>query len=57
MLKYNETKFPHGILALADYIHSKGLLFGIYSSSGEKTCKKYPGSWQHEFLDAALFSS
>lgn len=57
LLKYNETKFPHGILALADYIHSKGLLFGIYSSSGVKTCKKYPGSWQHEFLDAALFAS
>ncbi|CAF3250524.1 unnamed protein product [Rotaria sp. Silwood2] len=57
MLKYNETKFPRGILALSDYIHSKGLLFGIYSSSGEWTCQKYPGSWQHEFLDAALFSS
>ena len=57
MLKYNETKFPHGILALSNYIHSKGLLFGIYSSSGPWTCQKYPGSWQHEFLDAALFSS
>ncbi|CAF4681789.1 unnamed protein product [Rotaria sp. Silwood1] len=57
MLKYNETKFPHGMLALSDYIHSKGLLFGIYSSSGERTCQEYPGSWQHEFLDAALFSS
>ncbi|CAF3110532.1 unnamed protein product [Rotaria sp. Silwood2] len=57
MLKYNETKFPHGMLALSDYIHSKGLLFGIYTSSGERTCKKYPGSWQHEYLDAALFSS
>jgi len=57
MLKYNETRFPHGMLALSDYIHSKGLLFGIYSSSGEWTCQKYPGSWQHEFLDAALFSS
>jgi alpha-galactosidase len=57
MLKYNETKFPHGMLALSNYIHSRGLLFGIYSSSGELTCEKYPGSWQHEFLDAALFSS
>ncbi|CAF3327350.1 unnamed protein product [Rotaria socialis] len=57
MLQYNETKFPHGMAALADYIHSKGLLFGIYSSSGELTCQKYPGSWQHEYLDAALFSS
>lgn len=57
MLKYNETKFPHGMLALSDYIHSKGLLFGIYSSSGEWTCQKYPGSWEHELLDATLFSS
>lgn len=57
MLKYNETKFPHGMVALADYIHSKGLLFGIYTSSGEKTCQRYPGSWQHEFLDASLFAS
>lgn len=57
MLKYNETKFPHGMLALSDYIHSKGLLFGICTSSGELTCEKYPGSWRHEFLDAALFAS
>jgi alpha-galactosidase len=57
MLKYNETKFPHGMLALSDYIHSKGLLFGIYTSSGEYTCQKYPGSWEHEFLDATVFSS
>ena len=57
MLKYNETKFPHGMLALTDYIHSKGLLFGIYASSGELTCEKYPGSWQQEFVDASLFAS
>jgi alpha-galactosidase len=57
MLRYNSTKFPHGMLALADYIHSKGLLFGIYTSSGEYTCQKYPGSWKHELLDAKLFSS
>ncbi|CAF0985318.1 unnamed protein product [Adineta ricciae] len=57
MLKYNETRFPHGMSALADYIHSKGLLFGIYTSSGEWTCQRYPGSWQHEYLDAALFAS
>ena len=57
MLQYNVTKFPHGMVALSDYIHSKGLLFGIYSSSGVLTCEKYPGSWQHEFLDASLFAS
>ncbi|CAF1105186.1 unnamed protein product [Adineta steineri] len=57
MLKYNETRFPHGMRALADYIHSKGLLFGMYTSSGEYTCQQYPGSWQHEYLDAAVFAN
>ena len=57
MLQYNETTFPQGMLALSDYIHSKGLLFGIYSSSGVLTCEKYPGLWQHESLEASLFAS
>eukprot|EP00967_Tisochrysis_lutea_P155974 scaffold313387_cov16-Tisochrysis_lutea.AAC.1 len=35
-------------MALADYVHSKGLLFGLYSDTGEKTCEGYPGSWGHE---------
>ena len=37
-------KFPHGMKYLADYIHSKGLKFGIYSAAGFKTCMGYPGS-------------
>lgn len=49
-------KFPSGIKALADYIHAKGLKFGIYSCVGTHTCAGYPGSFEHEFQDAALFA-
>ena len=50
-------KFPSGIKALADYIHSKGLKFGIYSDAGLKTCGGRPGSMGHEFQDAATYAS
>jgi len=46
------AKFPHGIKAVADYVHSKGLKFGIYSSPGCYTCQKLMGSIGHEQLDA-----
>ncbi len=36
--------------ALGDYIHSKGLLFGVYSDAGNSTCEGYPGSWGYERL-------
>jgi len=49
-------KFPSGIKALADYIHSKGLKFGIYSCAGTHTCAGHPGSFEHEFQDARLFA-
>ena len=49
------AKFPHGIKAVADYIHSKGLKFGMYSCAGTLTCGGYPGSFEHEFTDAATF--
>src|SRR5450759_1859915 len=39
----DKTRFPSGIKALADYIHSKGLKFGIYSCAGTKTCAGRPG--------------
>jgi len=51
------TKFPHGIKALADYIHSKGLKFGIYSSPGCYTCQKLMGSIGHEQMDANDYAS
>ena len=42
---------------LGDYIHSKGLKFGIYSSPGPKTCAGYDGSYQHEAQDAKSYAS
>lgn len=51
------SKFPSGMKALADYIHSKGLKFGIYSDAGTKTCAGYPGSRGYEFLDAQTFAN
>lgn len=50
-------KFPSGIKALADYVHSKGLKFGLYNCAGEKTCAGYPGSRGNEYQDARLYAS
>jgi alpha-galactosidase len=49
-------RFPD-MKALGDYIHSKGLKFGIYSSPGAKTCGGYPGSLGHEAQDAKMYAS
>ncbi|MBP2185850.1 NPCBM/NEW2 domain-containing protein [Amycolatopsis magusensis] len=53
------VRFPHGIKAVADYVHAKGLKFGIYSSAGTKTCNPagFPGALGHEQQDANLFAS
>jgi len=48
-------KFPD-MKALADYVHSKGLKLGIYSSPGPKTCGGYLGSYEHERLDAKTYA-
>jgi alpha-galactosidase len=55
----DKTRFPHGIKAVADYVHSKGLKFGLYSSAGTKTCNSagFPGGLGHEKQDAALWAS
>ncbi len=50
-------RFPSGMKALADYVHSKGLKFGIYSDAGTLTCGKQPGSFGHEEQDAKTFAS
>ena len=50
-------RFPNGIKALADYIHSLGLKFGIYSDAGEMTCAKHPGGLGHEYQDALMYAS
>jgi alpha-galactosidase len=49
-------RFPSGIKALADYIHSKGLKFGIYTDAGTMTCAKRPGSIGHEYQDAKQYA-
>ena len=52
----SREKFPNGMRAVADYVHSKGLKFGMYSCAGVRTCANYPGSFDHEFLDAETFA-
>ena len=49
-------RFPD-MKALADYVHSKGLKLGIYSSPGPKTCARYEGSYRHEDADARQYAS
>jgi len=48
--------FPSGIKALADYVHSRGLKFGIYSDAGRLTCAGRPGSEGHEYQDALTYA-
>jgi alpha-galactosidase len=56
-LRPDPARFPGGMKALADYIHSKGLKFGIYSSAGTITCQRLPGSLDYELVDARTFAS
>jgi alpha-galactosidase len=49
-------RFPSGMKALADYIHAKGLKFGLYSDAGWKTCGGRPGSRGHEYQDAMMYA-
>jgi len=55
----SHVRFPHGIKAVADYVHSKGLKLGIYTSAGTHTCNKagFPGGLGHEQQDANTFAS
>jgi alpha-galactosidase len=50
-------RFPSGMKALADYVHSKGLKIGIYSDAGSETCGGRPGSRGYEFQDAKMYAS
>lgn len=50
------AKFPHGMKAVSDYVHSRGLKFGMYSCSGHMTCAGFPGSFDYEFIDAQTFA-
>ncbi|QWF82820.1 glycoside hydrolase family 27 protein [Amycolatopsis sp. CA-230715] len=64
-LRANPQRFPGGIAALAEYVHRRGLLFGIYSVPGSSTCAMandgYPahgiGSLGHERQDAETFAA
>jgi alpha-galactosidase len=53
----DKERFPNGIKYLADYIHSKGLKFGIYSCAGSKTCAGRPGALGHEYQDARTYAA
>jgi alpha-galactosidase len=56
-IQVNKEKFPEGIKAVADYIHSKGLKLGIYSDAAELTCGGVAGSYLFEESDAQAFAS
>ena len=52
----DSLKFPHGMKYLADYIHGKGLKFGVYSDAGTYTCGGRPGSKGYEYKDAETYA-
>ena len=49
-------KFPCVMKAIGDYIHSKGLKYGIYEDRGEMTCQQLPGSFGYEQIDMDTFA-
>ncbi|MEU9321336.1 NPCBM/NEW2 domain-containing protein [Streptomyces sp. NPDC048295] len=57
-LEADPQRFPNGIKEVADYVHSKGLKIGIYTSAGTKTCDSVglPGALGHEYSDAQQFA-
>ena len=56
LLVPDPAKFPNGMRAVSEYVHSKGLKFGMYSCAGTMTCGGYPSSLEHEFVDAKTFA-
>jgi alpha-galactosidase len=50
-------KFPRGMKVLADYIHARGLKFGLYNCAGTRTCADYPGTRGYEYQDARFYAS
>lgn len=62
-LRADPTRFPSGMAALADYVHERGLRFGLYSGASDKTCTQFQGTYPgatgsrgHERLDAQTFA-
>ncbi len=56
-LRADPVRFPHGIAALAAYVHARGLRLGLYSDAGLRTCGGLPGSLGHERTDAVMFAA
>lgn len=56
LLVPDPAKFPDGLKPVADYVHERGLKFGVYADAGSKTCAGYPGSLGHEQVDARSFA-
>jgi alpha-galactosidase len=52
----DSARFPKGIKFVADYVHSKGLKFGIYTDMGTMTCGQLPGSYGYEEIDAQTYA-
>lgn len=55
-LQPDPKRFPLGIKYVADYIHKRGLKFGIYQDCGKQTCEGFPGSFGYEALDVKTFA-
>ncbi len=53
----DSVRFPGGIKPLADYVHAKGLKFGIYTDAGRRTCEGRPGSYGYEEQDARTYAA
>ena len=53
----NSGAFPNGMAWLANYVHSKGLKFGLYTDHGTATCQGKPGSYGYEYADAFTFGA
>jgi alpha-galactosidase len=57
-LQPNPEKFPEGLKPVTNYLHARGLKFGIYADRGKSTCVSHsPGSYGHEITDAADFAA
>jgi alpha-galactosidase len=56
-LQADPNKFPKGMKEIGDYIHSRGLKFGIYEDRAYRTCQSLPGSFGHEQIDMATFAA
>ena len=57
VLQADPAKFPKGMKDIGDYIHSRGLKFGIYEDRAYRTCQSLPGSFGHEQIDMAIFAA